>query len=714
MASISGILQIFGNMGRLFNRTGQAADSAAKAMNQLPVVATKMTSDLMIATQTITKFTSMRSIKQSSDSTAQSMVKFQRMVYTCTSVTMQFRSSVSYAANSAKQLGEAAKDSNKGVKRVAKFLDELGGKLRQAADKIEKSAKDAGFLPNSDKNSPDSSNNGEKKSSNKFMDGAKKWIPKGFSMAKQHGGAVLNAAMEQEQLKDAFIARAGNEEVGTAMFEKFRKDALRTGADVKEYLTGTLQNFSLTKNTDQISELNLLANKLRVFDTSGKGMEGSFETVRKALAGDLGSLAAQLNLPLQALESFKLGEFASKGDFDGFVSAFNQLLESRGMGQEAFETMMDSPVNKWQTLLGNFNTMLATIGTKALEALAPLMDTLNAAFESGQFDPFINALASGLEFLAFGFEWLVLNIPPAWEVIKQVIAGVATAIRSLAIILIALSPLIIGITVAWQTYSLITRVVGMVSGFAATALRVLGTAISTLGKIMGKHPIIFFVSIIIGIISAILAFQSVTGGLRKVFSQAFGFIVDVAEGAVNFIIGLVNGLISGINSIAGFFGRLLGIEEDLIPEIEFKADFSEFKKAGQEFIEDFTLDDIKAKFGLEEPSIGNNNHSEDLLGGWNSGITDSPFMGQAPSMDSIGKVGEVGKINNTVEVASEDLEIMRELAEIESIQNFVTLTPTVHMQTGDINNGYDAETIIRRIEQKLEEEFVSAAEGVYG
>src|SRR5690606_7007962 len=82
-------------------------------------------------------------------------------------------------------------------------------------------------------------------------------------------------------------------------------------------------------------------------------------------------------------------------------------------------------------------------------------------------------------------------------------------------------------------------------------------------------------------------------------------------------------------------------------------------------------------------------------------------------LGNIDKVGEVGKIRDSVDIASEDLKMMRELAEMQNIQNFVTLSPTVTVQTGDINNGYDIDTIIARIEQSMEEEIASSAEGVF-
>ncbi|MNP78365.1 hypothetical protein D3C76_1759580 [compost metagenome] len=57
---------------------------------------------------------------------------------------------------------------------------------------------------------------------------------------------------------------------------------------------------------------------------------------------------------------------------------------------------------------------------------------------------------------------------------------------------------------------------------------------------------------------------------------------------------------------------------------------------------------------------------------------------------------------------------MRELAEMKNIQNFVQMTPSVNVQTGDVRQESDINTIVARIEQVLTEQIVSSAQGVYG
>ncbi|EKN35928.1 putative tail length tape measure protein, partial [Clostridium botulinum CFSAN001627] len=55
-------------------------------------------------------------------------------------------------------------------------------------------------------------------------------------------------------------------------------------------------------------------------------------------------------------------------------------------------------------------------------------------------------------------------------------------------------------------------------------------------------------------------------------------------------------------------------------------------------------------------------------------------------------------IDDKIDISNEHLEMMRDLAEMESIQNFVTLTPTVQVTTGDIKEEADINKIISKIE----------------
>lgn len=79
-----------------------------------------------------------------------------------------------------------------------------------------------------------------------------------------------------------------------------------------------------------------------------------------------------------------------------------------------------------------------------------------------------------------------------------------------------------------------------------------------------------------------------------------------------------------------------------------------------------------------------------------------------------GKLDEVGKINDTVDISSEDLKTMRELAEMKNIQNFVTLQP--QMTFGDTNirqDGRSVDEIVSNIAERMEQEIAASARGMY-
>lgn len=94
------------------------------------------------------------------------------------------------------------------------------------------------------------------------------------------------------------------------------------------------------------------------------------------------------------------------------------------------------------------------------------------------------------------------------------------------------------------------------------------------------------------------------------------------------------------------------------------------------------------------------------------------FEDLTTSMDSMGfeggNINSVGSIEDTVDISNEDLEIMRELAEMESIQNFVTLTPNVSIKTGPVSKDVDIDEIVRRIEKSIENEMEASTKEVYG
>ncbi len=72
------------------------------------------------------------------------------------------------------------------------------------------------------------------------------------------------------------------------------------------------------------------------------------------------------------------------------------------------------------------------------------------------------------------------------------------------------------------------------------------------------------------------------------------------------------------------------------------------------------------------------------------------------------------EVDNDINIADEDLQLMRDVAEARYVQNFVTLTPTVQVSGNTINEKADIKSMVDEIEYRLTSEIAASAEGVYG
>lgn len=208
------------------------------------------------------------------------------------------------------------------------------------------------------------------------------------------------------------------------------------------------------------------------------------------------------------------------------------------------------------------------------------------------------------------------------------------------------------------------------------------------------------------------------------------FMGDMKANVLMILQNMVNGAISIINGFISALNKIPGVSIDLIQEVTFgttaQLENEAAKQARAQGLEDYRsqiesniaerdakLNQMKtdaraataqrqAEIATAKAEAANKKAAEsaDLIG---------KFTGD---IDSVGTVGEVGKIKEDVNIAEEDLKFLRDVAEMRYVQNFVTLTPTVAVDA-KISEKVDVDEVINRIEAKLEDEFYAAAEGVY-
>ncbi|MBM7868879.1 hypothetical protein JOC70_000348 [Clostridium pascui] len=539
-------------------------------------------------------------------------------------------------------------------------------------------------------------------------------IKKGFNLA------IAGAARFEQQII-TLSGMLGNKEVGRAYFGELNKYANESAYGIKEFGSITRQFIPFTKNPDNLMKLNKTSERLALLNPD-QGLEGAGFALKEAMGGDFTSLKGRFgfgDMDIGILQSAK-----SMGDL---INKFNILLNKKGATEQVLQEFNKSFIAQLDNVKSNIGTSFAQAGINALVVLKPILAEINQGFKDGKYQPFFDGLSTGITVVANIFAWGFGIIRDSIDTTIDCINSIADIFYNLGIILLGVLPIILGVAAAWGIYNLIVfitgtlipAVMGLMAGFSFITLQ-LGAALSLaiikqrlFHFVMSLNPIGLVIGLIVGLISAMLAFGAITNGIRETFAGAFGYIVDIAQWAINSIVGILNGAIKGINKVSGFFGDLLGIDAKKIQEIEYKADFSKFKESGQDFIKNATLDDVKAKFGLDKIGQEANQfkipNTPDMTS-WNK-VQDP---GQLPlgGLDN-GSQKHLENISDKIDVSNEHLEMLRDLAEAQSIQNFVSLTPTVQVTTGDIKEEADINKIIAKIETYMETELANSAEGVY-
>lgn len=223
-----------------------------------------------------------------------------------------------------------------------------------------------------------------------------------------------------------------------------------------------------------------------------------------------------------------------------------------------------------------------------------------------------------------------------------------------------------------------------------------------------------------------LAFYTAGVNIQNFMGDMKAGVLMILQNMVNGAIDIINGFINTLNKIPGVniglieqvtFGTTAQLENEATKQAR-AADLAAYQDQINSQIadRDSALDAMKsearaataqrdaeiAAAKAEAAAAGNGNNEPD----W------AAYAAGAGDIGNVGHVGSVGSVDEDVNIAEEDLKFLRDVAEMRYVQNFVTLTPTVAVDA-KISEKVDVDDVVSRIENKLEDEFSAATEGVY-
>lgn len=539
-----------------------------------------------------------------------------------------------------------------------------------------------------------------------------------FGIAKNGIQAIITESMKMEDQMISVQGMLGNKEAGSAYFNHLQKQANESGFAFEDLQNNARNFLDITKNTDSLDKLGDLSERLSLGNTF-KGLEDAGSAIKDMMSGDGEALKTDFGF-----NEDDIGILKASKDMDDFTSKFDSLLNKKGLDADMLGSFNNSATAQFDNLKSNLDTAMGTAGQGALEALTPIMGMINQMFSNGSFQIFFDEISFGLTGIANLIQWVSQLIVSGLPVIIPVLAGIITMLGIWKSSLLA-------VAIYQGIVNFVQGVYGIIVGQATMAQLGLNAA-------MYACPAVWIIGIILAIIIAIVAliaccepvrnaFAAAFQGIAIVCSTAFGIVVDCVQNVLNWIIDKLNVLLDGINKVSTEAAILLG-GTGTKWHIE-SVNFSDFKntwqgrieamgKSGSDGIKNVNIDNIKASLTSFMGMDGKKN-PEDILKEYNKNQDPDRFP-----MNNIGDnsaltnnvaegANSLNNIESKIDISNEHLEMLRDLAEQDSIQNFVTLTPTVQITTGDIKEEADINKIIAHIENYMENELATSAEGVY-
>ena len=349
--------------------------------------------------------------------------------------------------------------------------------------------------------------------------------------------------------------------------------------------------------------------------------------------------------------------------------------------------MSDEINAKFATMPMTFADVWNKIKNGGLKAFGPVMESINKLINTDGFQTGVNNAIVGINLLAGAMGWLIDISTQYWDFIGPVLAAIGGYL--LVTIIGNLWAMVAPLLVQGALWAMLTSPIFLVIlaiGLILVALNAVGVTTETVFGFIGGS---------IGVLLAL--FTNLGTVITNTFIAIAKIIESVIYGAINYVLSGINDIIAGLNKIPGVnigsVGELKGFYKDM--------DYLKYANLSDAY--------------TQGSNVGKNVYKG----------TSDKFAGVKDSFSGLGEFGTTNKplvvagtgSNGSIEVnmADEDLQYLRDIAEREYINKFstATLAPNVTFNISDIKETADVNVLKRKLEMMISEEIATAAEGAY-
>lgn len=476
---------------------------------------------------------------------------------------------------------------------------------------------------------------------------------------------------------------------------------------------GLMAGDTFKSNDELIAFVEQINKQFTIAGTSAGGIDAAMLQLTQAMGSgvlrgeELNSVFEQAPTIIQTIADYlgvpigKIREMAQEGKISADIVK-NAMLSSAEATNEKFNSM---PMT--------FSQVWNQVQNVALQAFEPLIQAIGAGAQWisdnwSTVEPILWGVAAAVSYLVGGM--LVWKVVTWAQTIAQHGLNSALVASGIGAVAIAIG-IIIAMIVKWiQSVGGIKVAWMIVCNYLLFAWDWVKIAFFT-----GVYWVIdLWNKMQLAWVTAVTAIQNWCGDLKA-------GVLMILQNMVNGAIGIINSFINLLNKIPGVnisvidqvtFGTTAQLENEAAKQArnrnldEYRDKIESQIQERENKLSQMKTDAANAKAAREAEIAAE--RSKKLAEAGKDAFTDQ----FGTNVNNVANVDEVGKVKDDINISDEDLKFLRDVAEMRFVQNFVTLTPTVAVDA-KINERVDMDEVVNRIESKLEDEFVIAAEGVY-
>lgn len=440
----------------------------------------------------------------------------------------------------------------------------------------------------------------------------------------------------------------------------------------------------------------------------------------------------------------------------GLISVIDSINE--GLSNAGFGTILDGIKDLGSTaenVLGTIGNVISGVITVVAPVVGWIVNLASSVVDNwSSISPIVYGVATALAAYAAimgvvkAVELVSTGIKMAMcvaEYAKAVATGTAVAATTAETAAqLGLNTALLSCPLTWIIL-LIIALIGVLVLVAAKIARTGGVAKSTFGVICGSLKVVVSVveNLIIGVVNTIISllielwnliaklanflgnvFRNPVAAVAKLFCDLLDTIVSVVQSAAQVIDALLGSNIAG--GISDFRGQFNNFVDGIVgkQEVYFKPvdpskymikrkNYGDAYKSGSSFGDGVT-NKVKNMFSGKKAATDMNKKDYNSILNKTKGTNALQNNTAATAKNTAGTAKNTAKSAQALSATSEDLKYLRDMAAQKYINRFTTAKITVHQTNHNkINKKLDLDGVTEHLRKTMEEQMISAAEGVH-